>query len=70
MSQSTGTLSSRRRNQARPVLVYALLCLGAAVFLKDFFFLLLLSTLMLPYPVTMVLLFALFNALGWAEGIV
>jgi ABC-type glycerol-3-phosphate transport system permease component len=32
---------------------------------KDFFFLLLLSTLMLPYPVTMVPLFVLFNALGW-----
>jgi multiple sugar transport system permease protein len=144
MSQSTSTLSSRRRIQARPVLVYTLLCLGAAVFLlplfwmlssslkpewqvlanppvwipnpprwenyrealtylpfgryavntliislgaivghvlsctivaygfarlrapgKNFFFLLLLSTLMLPYPVTMVPLFVLFNALGW-----
>ena len=144
MSQSTSNLSSRRRNQARPVLVYAILCLGAAVFLlplfwmlssslkpewqvlanppvwipnpprwenyrealtylpfgryavntliislgaivghvlsctivaygfarlrapgKDFLFLLLLSTLMLPYPVTMVPLFVLFNALGW-----
>ena len=32
---------------------------------KGFFFALLLSTLMLPYPVTMVPLFALFNALGW-----
>ncbi len=32
---------------------------------KDFWFLLVLSTLMLPYPVTMVPLFALFNALGW-----
>ena len=144
MSQSTSTLSSRRRIQARPVLAYALLSLGAIVFLlplfwmlssslkpewqvlanppvwipnpprwenyrealtylpfgryavntliislgaivghvlsctivaygfarlrapgKDFFFLLLLSTLMLPYPVTMVPLFVLFNALGW-----
>ena len=34
---------------------------------KDFLFLLLLSTLMLPYPVTMVPLFALFNALGWID---
>jgi multiple sugar transport system permease protein len=34
---------------------------------KDFWFLLLLSTLMLPYPVTMVPLFALFNALGWID---
>ena len=32
---------------------------------KGFFFALVLSTLMLPYPVTMVPLFALFNALGW-----
>jgi multiple sugar transport system permease protein len=32
---------------------------------KGFFFILLLSTLMLPYPVTMVPLFALFNSLGW-----
>jgi multiple sugar transport system permease protein len=32
---------------------------------KGFFFALMLSTLMLPYPVTMVPLFALFNALGW-----
>jgi multiple sugar transport system permease protein len=32
---------------------------------KDFLFLLVLSTLMLPYPVTMVPLFALFNQLGW-----
>jgi multiple sugar transport system permease protein len=32
---------------------------------KNFMFLLVLSTLMLPYPVTMVPLFALFNALGW-----
>jgi multiple sugar transport system permease protein len=144
MSQSASTLSSRRRISARPLLVWALLCLGATVFLlplfwmlssslkpewqvlanppvwipnpprwenyrealtylpfgryavntliislgaivghvlsctivaygfarlrapgKDFFFLLLLSTLMLPYPVTMVPLFVLFNALGW-----
>jgi multiple sugar transport system permease protein len=144
MSQSASTLSSRRRIRVRPVLVYALLCLGATVFLlplfwmlssslkpewqvlanppvwipnpprwenyrealtylpfgryavntliislgaivghvlsctivaygfarlrapgKDFFFVLLLSTLMLPYPVTMVPLFVLFNALGW-----
>jgi multiple sugar transport system permease protein len=144
MSQSANTLSSRHRVQARPVLAYALLCLGATVFLlplfwmlssslkpewqvlanppvwipnpprwenyrealtylpfgryavntliislgaivghvlsctivaygfarlrapgKNFFFLLLLSTLMLPYPVTMVPLFVLFNALGW-----
>ena len=144
MSQSPSTLSSRRRIQARPVLVYASLCLSAAIFLlpifwmlssslkpewqvlanppvwipnpprwenyrealtylpfrryavntliislgaivghvlsctivaygfarlrapgKNFFFLLLLSTLMLPYPVTMVPLFVLFNALGW-----
>ena len=34
---------------------------------KDFWFLLVLSTLMLPYPVTMVPLFALFNALGWID---
>ena len=144
MSQPPSTLPSRRRIQARPVLVYALLCLSAAIFLlpifwmlssslkpewqvlanppvwipnpprwenyrealtylpfgryavntliislgaivghvlsctivaygfarlrapgKNFFFLLLLSTLMLPYPVTMVPLFVLFNALGW-----
>ena len=144
VSQPPSTLSSRRRIQARPVLVYALLCLSAAIFLlpifwmlssslkpewqvlanppvwipnpprwenyrealtylpfgryavntliislgaivghvlsctivaygfarlrapgKNFFFLLLLSTLMLPYPVTMVPLFVLFNALGW-----
>jgi multiple sugar transport system permease protein len=144
MSQSANTLSSRHRVQARPVLAYALLCLGATVFLlpvfwmlssslkpewqvlanppvwipnpprwenyrealtylpfgryavntliislgaivghvlsctivaygfarlrapgKNFLFLLLLSTLMLPYPVTMVPLFVLFNALGW-----
>jgi multiple sugar transport system permease protein len=32
---------------------------------KEFLFLLLLSTLMLPYPVTMVPLFAMFNRLGW-----
>jgi multiple sugar transport system permease protein len=32
---------------------------------KNFMFLLVLSTLMLPYPVTMVPLFALFNQLGW-----
>jgi len=32
---------------------------------KGFMFLLVLSTLMLPYPVTMVPLFALFNQLGW-----
>ena len=32
---------------------------------KDFWFLLVLSTLMLPYPVTMVPLFVLFNKLGW-----
>jgi ABC-type glycerol-3-phosphate transport system permease component len=32
---------------------------------KNFLFLLVLSTLMLPYPVTMVPLFALFNQLGW-----
>jgi ABC-type glycerol-3-phosphate transport system permease component len=32
---------------------------------KDFMFLLVLSTLMLPYPVTMVPLFALFSRLGW-----
>jgi ABC-type glycerol-3-phosphate transport system permease component len=32
---------------------------------KGFMFLLVLSTLMLPYPVTMVPLFALFNRLGW-----
>ena len=144
MSRSNNSLSSRRRIQARSILVYALLCLGASVFLlplfwmlssslkpewqvlanppvwipnpprwenyrealtylpfgryavntliislgaivghvlsctivaygfarlrapgKNFFFLLLLSTLMLPYPVTMVPLFVLFNALGW-----
>jgi len=34
---------------------------------KGFFFALLLSTLMLPYPVTMVPLFALFNQLGWID---
>jgi multiple sugar transport system permease protein len=34
---------------------------------KGFLFALLLSTLMLPYPVTMVPLFALFNALGWID---
>jgi multiple sugar transport system permease protein len=34
---------------------------------KDFLFLLVLSTLMLPYPVTMVPLFALFNWLGWID---
>ena len=34
---------------------------------KGFFFALLLSTLMLPYPVTMVPLFALFNRLGWID---
>ena len=146
MSQPPSTLPSRRRIRARPVLVYALLCLSAAIFLlpifwmlssslkpewqvlanppvwipnpprwenyrealtylpfgryavntliislgaivghvlsctivaygfarlrapgKDFLFLLLLSTLMLPYPVTMVPLFALFNALGWID---
>jgi ABC-type glycerol-3-phosphate transport system permease component len=144
MSQSTTILSFRHRIRAKPLLAYALLCLGATVFLlplfwmlssslkpewqvlanppvwipnpprwenyrealtylpfgryalntliislgaivghvlsctivaygfarlrapgKDFFFLFLLSTLMLPYPVTMVPLFVLFNALGW-----
>jgi len=34
---------------------------------KNFLFLLVLSTLMLPYPVTMVPLFALFNWLGWID---
>jgi multiple sugar transport system permease protein len=34
---------------------------------KGFLFLLVLSTLMLPYPVTMVPLFALFNRLGWID---
>ena len=34
---------------------------------KGFFFGLLLATLMLPYPVTMVPLFALFNRLGWID---
>ncbi len=34
---------------------------------KGYFFALLLSTLMLPYPVTMVPLFALFNRLGWID---
>jgi len=34
---------------------------------KDFLFLLVLSTLMLPYPVTMVPLFAIFNGLGWID---
>ncbi len=34
---------------------------------KGYFFALLLSTLMLPYPVTMVPLFALFNWLGWID---
>ena len=34
---------------------------------KGFFFALLLSTLMLPYPVTMVPLFALFSRLGWID---
>jgi ABC-type glycerol-3-phosphate transport system permease component len=34
---------------------------------KDLLFLLVLSTLMLPYPVTMVPLFAIFNWLGWID---
>ena len=34
---------------------------------KNFLFLLVLSTLMLPYPVTMVPLFAIFNQLGWID---
>jgi len=34
---------------------------------KGFFFVLMLSTLMLPYPVTMVPLFALFSQLGWVN---
>lgn len=34
---------------------------------KQFFFVLMLSTLMLPYPVIMVPLFALFNRLGWID---
>lgn len=40
MSQSTSSLSSRRRSQARSVLVYALLCLGASVFLLPLFWML------------------------------
>lgn len=35
---------------------------------KGFFFLVLLSTLMLPYPVTMVPLFILFSKLGWINS--
>jgi len=35
---------------------------------KGFFFLLLMSTLMLPYPVTMVPLFILFSKLGWINS--
>ena len=34
---------------------------------KGFLFLLVLSTLMLPYPVTMVPLFGIFNQLGWID---
>lgn len=35
---------------------------------KGFFFILLLSTLMLPYPVTMVPLFIIFSKLGWINN--
>jgi multiple sugar transport system permease protein len=35
---------------------------------KGFFFILLLSTLMLPYPITMVPLFILFSRLGWVNS--
>ena len=35
---------------------------------KEFFFVLLLSTLMLPYPVTMVPLFIIFSKLGWINS--
>lgn len=35
---------------------------------KGFFFILLLSTLMLPYPVTMVPLFIIFSKLGWINS--
>ncbi|MBE3038310.1 MAG: carbohydrate ABC transporter permease [Chloroflexi bacterium] len=35
---------------------------------KGFFFVLLLSTLMLPYPVTMVPLFIIFSKLGWINS--
>jgi len=35
---------------------------------KNFFFVLLLSTLMLPYPVTMVPLYIIFSRLGWVNS--